>query len=1053
MTSRKLGNTGQSHRTLTLEERVNQVAGEDSLSDSNDDDLDMVPKKGKKKGDVSLDDYLNSFAADGGAITVSSDSETGSGGKGERKRGERIAFSSDDEGGDGEEAGRSVYETFKKRKTVKRQKAQASTARAKSRIKNASLVGRKPKTVIPLKKNNRKDGEKVYGDDVDEDDALMEDTLPAYLKSRRSDRETHAEKRDRLRNTTGLLLPPEYDDISFKDCGPLEGLAEKPQLPSTARQRDYADIELPHSLGVIPAPIAQYLRPYQVRGVEWLHELFVFQRGGILGDDMGLGKTIQVIAFLTAAFGKTGDERDDKRMRKIRRAARGNEEEDEGEGRWYPRILLICPGSLMANWKQELDKWGWWHTYTYHGSKADKEACLSAAKTGMLEIMITTYDSYRLNAVAINGIRWDAVIADECHKIKEVKAEITRAMNDVNALCRIGMTGTAIQNKYEELWTLLNWSNPGHFGPMSTWKQSICLPLKMGQSHDASYAQLAKARRTAEKLVHNLLPPFFLRRTKALLADQLPKKSDRVVFCPLTETQGEAYNNFCDSEVVRRIRESGEPCTCGSGKKQGWCCYAFLPDGRKWQHFVFPAIMTLQKLSNHLALLIPAGEADKERHDKDIEVLEIAVPKLWKELYRERDSIINYANAEFCGKWRVLRKLLRLWSEMGDKVLVFSHSVRLLKMLRLLFTSTTSYTVSYLDGSMSYPDRQATVDSYNSDPSQFVFLISTKAGGVGLNITSANKVVVVDPNWNPSYDLQAQDRAYRIGQERDVEVFRLVSRGSVEEIVYARQIYKQQQARIGYDASVERRYFRGVQDQKEMKGEIFGLANLFAPMSENVVLKEIVNKTNVAETRAGVEIAGLDLEAADDEDDVFGAEGGETAVMSQLAKEIVGEKKVEGKKKMDPVSAILASVGVEYTHENSEVVGTSKIEQRISSRAQKAGNDIDFDQDRAFGQQASQSQAAAAGAGGYHPVYGAAKTEGGGEDEEGKVRYRYKPPEEVRKRQFCSMAKRYGYEDVTEFALVVEGWTQEQRRNCLDGFYRERRVALMDGGKDEDEDD
>ncbi|KAI7033058.1 DNA excision repair protein, partial [Hortaea werneckii] len=180
---------------------------------------------------------------------------------------------------------------------------------------------------------------------------------------------------------------------------------------------------------------------------------------------------------------------------------------------------------------------------------------------------------------------------------------------------------------------------------------------------------------------------------------------------------------------------------------------------------------------------------------------------------------------------------------------VFSHSVKLLKMLQLLFKTTTSYNVSYLDGSMTYQDRQNSVDEFNASDDQFVFLISTKAGGIGLNITSANKVVVVDPNWNPSYDLQAQDRAYRIGQTRDVEVFRLVSKGTVEEIVYARQIYKQQQANIGYNASVERRYFKGVQDQKEMKGEIFGLKNLFAAMSENVVLREIVNKTNVAETR------------------------------------------------------------------------------------------------------------------------------------------------------------------------------------------------------------
>ncbi|KAK0269638.1 hypothetical protein LTS00_017226 [Friedmanniomyces endolithicus] len=1025
---------------LNLKQPVNFLEGEDSLSDS-DDDLDMVPRK--KNAEVSFDDYIAPI--DDGVVDISSGTESGAGKK--RRRGERIAFD-DDEDSD------AAYENFKKRKVEKRKQALASTRRAKAKVKNASLVGRKTKTVISLKDPQRKRGEMVYGDEVDEDEALMETTLPEYLKERRGTWEKKMEKKKgKLESTAGLQLPPEYDDIDFSDEERMEHLEQRPKLPAESLQREYEDIELRHSLGVVPAPIAQYLRPYQVEGAEWLHKLFVFQKGGILGDDMGLGKTIQVIAFLTAAFGKTGDERDAKRMRKIRRM---------GDDRWYPRVLIICPGSLMANWKAELDRWGWWHTYTYHGTVTEKNAALAAAEKGRLELMITTYDSYRLNQSAINGIRWDAVVADECHKIKELKAEITQAMNNINALCRIGMTGTAIQNKYEELWTLLNWSNPGHFGPMSNWKQLICIPLKLGQSHDSTLAQLAKSRRTATALVKNLLPKFFLRRTKALLADQLPKKSDRVVFCPLTETQSEAYNNFCDSEIVRTIREASEACPCNSGKKQGWCCYAEIEGYGKWQHYVFPTIVTLQKLANHLALLIPPGESDKDRHDKDVEKLEIALPKLWEDLYRQRDSIVNYANQEFCGKWRVLKKLLKLWHENGDKVLVFSHSVRLLKMLNMLFKATTSYNVSYLDGSMSYADRQRTVDDYNSDPGQFVFLISTKAGGVGLNITSANKVVVVDPNWNPAYDLQAQDRAYRIGQTRNVEVFRLVSKGTVEEIVYARQIYKQQQANIGYNASVERRYFKGVQDQKEMKGEIFGLANLFAPMSENVVLREIVNKTNVAETRAGVEIAGLDLEAGQGDEDSDGLLGGrEDAVMSQLAADIIDEPGTRRKtaaataNKRDPVSAILASVGVEYTHENSEVVGTSRIETRISSRAQKAGNDIDFDQDRAFGLPASQSRA---GGEGYTPVYGKSKAGSGDgvaqqpdgaldlDDESfGKVRYKYRPPEAVRRRQFCSMAKRFGYEDVTEFALVVEGWTQEQRRNCLEQFYRERRAALAEG--------
>lgn len=1038
MASRKISTTESGHRGFTLAERVDLVEGEDSLSDS--DDLDIVPGKKTRKGEVSFDDYIDSFGQK--VEDVVEASSGGEDGKLEPKRGERIAFD-DDEDSD------AAYEAFKKRKTEKRKKALASTRRAKASVKNSSLVGRKPRTIIPLKEGKKRSGERVYGQEEDEDEALMETTLPDYLQHRRS---SWDERKEKLGGTAGLQLPPEYDDVNFSDDERMAHLAERPQLPASMLQRKYQDVELRYSLGIVPAPIAQYLRPYQIQGAEFLHELFVYQKGGILGDDMGLGKTIQVIAFLTAAFGKTGDERDFKRMRKMRRLG----------DQWYPRILIIAPGGLMANWKAELDRWGWWHTYVYHGTSKDKEAALAAAHKGRLEIMITTYSSYRLNASAVNGIRWDAVIADECHQIKEVGAEITKAMNDVNALCRIGMTGTAIQNKYEELWTLLNWTNPGRFGPLSRWKQMICLPLKIGQSHDSTVSQLAKARRTAGKLVKNLLPPFFLRRTKALIADQLPKKSDRVVFCPLTETQADAYNNFCDSEIVRCIREASEPCPCDSGKKQGWCCFAEIEGFGKWQHYVFPAIVTLQKLANHVALLVPPGETDRDKHEKDLETLKTALPDQWKELYEKRDSIINYANQEFCGKWRVLKKLLKLWHNNGDKVLVFSHSVRLLRMLSMLFKATTSYNVSYLDGSMTYADRQQAVDEYNSDPGQFVFLISTKAGGVGLNITSANKVVVVDPNWNPAHDLQAQDRAYRIGQTRDVEVFRLVSKGTVEEIVYARQIYKQQQANIGYNASVERRYFKGVQDQKEMKGEIFGLANLFAPMSENVVLREIVNKTNVAETRAGVEIAGLDLEAsqeaeAEEDDGVSAltgaADADQEAVMSQLAAEIVDEGSAKRRaakvtaKRRDPVSAILASVGVEYTHENAEVIGTSRIETKISSRAQKAGNDLDYDQDKAFGKHVSQTSVHDGLSGPPQPsqAYHAAGSEGVAEaedDSSSRVKYRYRPPEDVRRRQFCSMAKGFGYDDVTEFALVVEGWTQQQRRDCLEKFYRVRREKL-----------
>lgn len=920
--------------------------------------------------------------------------------------GERVDWSESDSG--------EAYAKFKSRKYVKRKKDAASTRKAKSNGKDSKRK---------RGEGSGKDKEKKGKDQgSDSDDNLMEHTLPDYLQDRRS----KFDKRVEMLKASGLKLPPSYDDIEFSDDERLEDLAERPNFPRTNPSQKYEDKPLA-TLGLIPAPIVQWLRNYQLEGAAFLHALFVYQTGGILGDDMGLGKTVQIIAFLTAAFGKTGDERDIKRMRKIRRA--GNS--------WYPRVLIVCPGTLIDNWKAELKRWGWWHVDVYHGDT--KQESISAALAGRIEIMITTYTTYRMNKSTINMVEWDCVVADECHIVKGRKSETTQAMNEVNALCRIGLTGTAIQNSYDELWTLLNWTNPGKFGPISTWKTTISEPLKTGQSHDATIYQLSKARKTAKALVENLLPRFFLRRMKTIIAHQLPKKSDRVVFCPLTDTQLDAYENFINSDVVQYIKTSADPCSCGSQKKSGWCCNALLPDGRKWQSYVFPAIVNLQKLSNHIAILIPQSSDPKEKQDKDLEMLQNAVPDQWRDLYTNRDSIMNYSNPEFCGKWKILKKLLRFWHANGDKVLVFSHNVRLLRMLQLLFTQT-SYNVSYLDGKMTYEDRSKTVDDFNSDPGQFVFLISTKAGGVGLNIVSANKVVVVDPNWNPSYDLQAQDRAYRIGQVRDVEVFRLVSAGTIEEIIYARQIYKQQQANIGYTASSERRYFKGVQENKEQKGEIFGLGNLFAFQADNVVLRDIVNKTNVAESKAGVAVVGFDLDNTEDDPLIGGGEEEDSAV-SQIAAlvEAGGEDEIRkrqkvstGPKKSDPVQAILASAGVEYTHENSEVVGSSKVEASLSRRAQEAGNDLGTGDQHVFENTQERSL--------KQLVDEKSNTENG-------IGWRYHPPQDVMKRQLCSMAKTFGFSDAVEFALVVEGWTQAQRRRCLDKFYQARREKLREEGR------
>ncbi|KAF1846249.1 uncharacterized protein K460DRAFT_339291 [Cucurbitaria berberidis CBS 394.84] len=952
---------------------------------------------------------------------------------------------------------RAVYQNWKERKTLKRKRAAVETNRIRAQKKSkvaaaSSIVGRKPP---PKQKPGR--GPSGFSTDSVAEDAdaastYLDDPIPDYVTSR--------QRILKKLHEAGLRYPPSYRDVDFSDSE----TEEKPKLDKAIKpQQAYKDIKLRESGGVIPAPIARWLRDYQVEGVQFLHERFVKQTGAILGDDMGLGKTIQVIAFLTAAFGKTATKRDAKCMRKIRRF---------GDNRWYPRVLIVCPGTLMQNWEDELSKWGWWEVYRYHGSNAaDRKGVLGAAAKGMLEIMITTYTTYRNNESEINTIDWDCVIADECHQIKSKNAEITKAMNKINALCRIGLTGTAIQNKYEELWNLLNWARPGAYGSAQEWKQTISLPLKLGQAHDATNAQLADSRSRAQELVHKVLPSVFLRRMKTLIADQLPKKSDRVVFCQLTETQADAYRTFLESDRCEFIRTAKEPCDCGSGKSRGWCCYVEIPgEGEKWAKFMFPCMVTLQKLANHLALIVPVSTDNNEKQAKDMQTLEIACPDSFQDLFRIRDNILNQSQREFCGKWKVLRRLLDFWHSNGDKVLIFSHSVRLLRLLRGLFdVDGTKYNFSYLDGSMKYEDRSKAVADFNADSNQFVFLISTKAGGVGLNITSANKVVVVDPNWNPAYDLQAQDRAYRIGQTRDVEVFRLVSSGTIEEIVYARQIYKQQQANIGYNASEERRYFKGVMDQSSKKGELFGLENLFTFQEKNMLLRDIMHKTNVAETKAGVNAHDFhfdesQMDSEDDEllsnkslgiadDDANLAEIKKlaesfTSVSSTDTKSTRGRKKYTKRAGADPINAILAKAGVQYTHENSEVIGRSEIEARLGKQAMELRNDIDLATKQVFRGSQSQSQ--------HHSHAQDDDPEFSPEDDdddlkligsatkgEFKINYRYRPDERIRRRQFCSMAESMGFADPVEFALLVESSTQEERRKMLERFYRGRRREMM----------
>ncbi|KAK6496816.1 hypothetical protein TWF481_001801 [Arthrobotrys musiformis] len=907
------------------------------------------------------------------------------------------------------------YKASKKRKSAPRGRPRKDGANTPRKTYESTSTPRTRRTHTQLRDLaiDRENGLKS------DEDTTLECPLHLLLKKQTLEKD----QQEKSKPLESIYRFPPDSNIFSDDEDVLEDLEERPQFPSASPCRAYEDIILDRSRGVIPASIARWLRDYQIEGVRFMHNAFILNTGVILGDDMGLGKTVQVIAFLTAAFGKTGDARDSRRMRRMR---------DRRPDEWYPKVLIVCPGTLISNWIRELETWGWWQVYAYHGAKGAKEDALRAARTGYLEIMITTYDTYRRDQMKINMIEWDAVIADECQKVKERTSGITEAMNVVNSLCRVGLTGTAIMNHYGELWNLLNWIRPGEVGNYSDWKNDIENPLKIGQAHGATNAELARARSTANDLVKNLLPRMFLRRMKSLIAHQLPKKTDRVVFCKLGALQQEVYENYLESEVVGLVKYSTDKCDCGSHKTRGKCCYRKLEDGTTVSQAVFPCITNMKLLCNHLANWIPRDGEPLEKQEKDVEKLQIGLPGTWEKYYR-RQYFENVMDPEFCGKWQVLQRLLAFWkeNEEGAKVLIFSESKKLLKMLYMLLNNT-HYNICYLDGEMSLEDRTAAVENFNTDASYFAFLISTRAGGVGLNIVSANKVVVFDPSWNPSHDLQAQDRAYRIGQHRDVEVFRLVCAGTIEEMVYARQIYKQQQANIGYEASFERRYFKGVMKDASRRGELFGLKNLFTFHQENVVLQEIVNQTNVAESKTGIAILNMpDISGDDgmDESTMFGEEGKDSVddIISQIQAMVSDDANASAttgankKMKLDPVSAILASAGVEYTHDNTEVIGTSKLEENISRKAVEVNEDPTMRAMTAF----------------QNDVLNDGRFKVGG------------VPGEVRARQFNELRKAFGYDKNEEgrFALEVEGWRPEKRAGALEKFYRSRRRILAARGE------
>ncbi|XP_065069510.1 DNA excision repair protein ERCC-6-like 2 isoform X2 [Rhopilema esculentum] len=578
----------------------------------------------------------------------------------------------------------------------------------------------------------------------------------------------------------------------------IEPVSEK--VPFVLSSKDEAKVVK------IPSTINQYLRDYQREGALFMYKHMLKGEGCVLGDDMGLGKTVQVIALISAAFGKTGTKEDviPSFMKKKKEQAR----ERDGP------FLIVSPSSVLYNWEDELNTWGYFSISRFH--RASKTETIEKAKRRKLDVVLTTYETFRSHVEEMNAIDWICIVMDEAHRIKEPKSLVTKAAKKMKCRCRIGLTGTPMQNKMEELWCLLDWVNPGCLGSLEEFTEHFALPIKHGQTFEATKRQLATARKKQQEFAL-LKEKWILRRTKDILQDQLPRKDERAVFAPLTQIQTALYEAIVDlpsiqTAVLSKVSDS---------KK------AEKEEVEKHRAEIFHVITLLRKVANHAALLLPYHKASKKQQEMALSVCKKIFGKFpeLEDIYRD-GSFAKMSDCKFSGKLRIVDRLLNSMQPGKDKVLLFSTSVQLLNILEA-YVLSKGYIYRRLDGDTRPDNRMHVIREFNNQSDVFICLVSTKAGGVGLNFTGANVVIIFDPSWNPSYDNQAEDRAYRIGQHRNVRVYRLISEGCIEENIYLRQVYKQQLSNIAIETSNERRLFKGVAGSRTNYGELFGLKNLF----------------------------------------------------------------------------------------------------------------------------------------------------------------------------------------------------------------------------------
>jgi SNF2 family DNA or RNA helicase/uncharacterized Zn finger protein len=437
----------------------------------------------------------------------------------------------------------------------------------------------------------------------------------------------------------------------------------------------------------LPTGLQASLRPYQKRGFEWLYKNASLGFGSVLADDMGLGKTLQVITLLL-------------------KFKQENKLKDK-------KALIVLPTTLITNWEKEVKKFApELQTFVYHGT--NRKANFEEA-----DIILTTYGVVRSDIATLQKIKWALLAIDEAQNIKNTDTEQTKAVKKLKSEHIVAMSGTPVENRLSEYWSIFDFANKGYLGALNGFKEAYIKPIEVLRDQE----QLESFKK--------ITAPFIMRRVKtdkSIISD-LPDKVEIDDLCTLTTEQAALYESFLKTMM---------------GEIEG-------EEGVQRQGLIFKLMIALKQICNH-----PSN-------------------------FLKKDTI----QPELSGKTQMLTGLLDNILEAGEKTLIFTQYKEMGDLLVRFVQENYKFNPLWLHGGCSRKERDEMVEVFQNKPNPKIMILSLKAGGTGLNLVQANHVIHYDLWWNPAVEAQATDRAFRIGQKKNVQVHRFITKNTFEEKINA----------------------------------------------------------------------------------------------------------------------------------------------------------------------------------------------------------------------------------------------------------------------------